>query len=133
MLVIRNLEDSRLMALNHHFAWQKEGSIHSIDPLGKPPTHKYSLIQCDCTLLPSLCPPRALLTCLLDSLPHLNVCELFLSGPGRSCCSAINTTPSERDLPGNDTLFLRADCISGLQLLAIFSGGLHKDIFPLSF
>lgn len=63
MLVNRNPEQNRLMALNHDFAWQKKKkkSIHPIEPLDKtsntPQTQTYSLIQCPGALPHPLCPP----------------------------------------------------------------------------
>lgn len=74
---------------------------------------------------------------LLESLPHLNVCalkdmrpELFLSILGDlAVAQKTPTTLPERDLPGHNTLFfLHADYVSGLQLLAVFSGVLHKEV-----
>lgn len=53
--------------------------------------------------------------------------------PALGDLAVVQKTPTilpERDLPGNTTIFfLHADYVSGLQLLAVFSGVLHKEVF----
>lgn len=65
MLVNRDLEDNRLMALNHYFAWQKKKD-QSPQLIKYPPNPK---VLCPGTLPPTSCPPRALLV-----TAHLHVC-----------------------------------------------------------
>lgn len=93
-----------------------------------PQSQKYSLIWCPGILLPSLCPPWALQTSLLVFLSYLNVCvskdmrpELFLSGPGRSCCSAKNPNNPPRKRPSRQYYHFLSSCWLCLWLAALGS------------